>query len=157
MGNCLQELIEILTEEQELYRRYLGFLDKAQYQLIQSDEQISETTAEAPELIARKARELEERRKSLLSLIRKGAGLAVNLEALEYLSVFESPYFMHLESCKNSMLGQFRQLSNQNARNESLIELSIEAISNVEGGRIIADEQAINCAVADTESQGRAC
>ncbi len=130
MNKHINELIDILTREQAVFRKYLEFLNKQQELLIQNDPDGVRTITERINALAQEAANLESSRRVILAGISMEADTEPARPAISrIMALWDNPCFRDLECLKEAMLGIHQRVNEQKARNEMLIEQSIAMIS----------------------------
>jgi hypothetical protein len=130
MENALNQLINILTKEQELFQQYLDLLTQQQEHLVHNDLDSIRTNAEKINVLVREAADLENSRRFVLVRISQRINADSEKPNLtELLSAFEGPRFKNLERFKDTIFETYNRINEQKARNELLIDQSIKMIS----------------------------
>ncbi len=129
MQNELNELIKILSAEHKIYQDYLQCLIEQQEFLIQSDLKGIKTSIDKISVLAQKAMNMENGRRTVIS--RLSAKLGMNphdVTVSKILQQFEGPRFEELDKLKDKILDTYSKVINQKTRNELLIDQSMNII-----------------------------
>lgn len=119
-----------MTKEQAVFQKYLKLLTEQQSHLVHNDPESTSDNTDKINALAREAADLENRRREILSRLTEqlDAG-ADEMNISRLIAIFKGQKFRDLEGFKDAMLETHKRINSQKAKNDLLVERSIEMIS----------------------------
>ena len=131
MSTEINELADILSREQDIFREYLDLLTEQQRYLMCNDVESVKETIERINKLAQDAADLENGRARMVRRLQEGGKLTPEQNSLgTILKKFEGPQFAELALLKETLLEIHQKIIEQKTRNELLIEQSMKTIAH---------------------------